>query len=85
MIITISNLEFRHSERKTGEFTPEGESEKRSYDFTVCRFLHDESDRIVEVRLPKGVHVHNYERGKKYAVPVEVPDRTKLTLLATAA
>jgi len=85
MIVSLPNLEFRHHERKTGEFTPEGEVEKRSYDFTVCRFLSDATDSIVEVRLPKGVHVHNFERGKKYTVEVEFSDRTKLTLPARAA
>lgn len=68
---------FLASERKTGSFVPDGETESRAWDYTELRVL--AGDNVVKVRLPKDVHEHDLTRGDDVELSVTVPDRTKIT------
>lgn len=74
-MLTITGT-FLDSERTTGTFVPDGETEPRGYDFTALKLL-VESD-VVKVRLPKDVHVHPFTRGEEVTLSVTVPARTKI-------
>lgn len=63
--------------RESGEFTPDGETQSRTWDFSVLHIL--VGREVVKVRLPKGVHVHSLVTGEEVSVNVTVPPRTKLT------
>lgn len=68
--------------RESGEFTPDGETSPRAYDYTAMHILEvrDGAAPVLhKVRLPKGVHVHGFGRGEDVTVSVEVPKGTRFT------
>lgn len=66
------------TERQSGTFTPDGETEQKSFDFTALHVL--VGREVVKVRLPKGVHVHPFSQGDVIEVEAEFPTRTRFVV-----
>lgn len=75
MRVTITGT-LLDTTRETGSFTPPGEIEERSWDFTQLHIL---QGRIVtKVRLPKDVHRHNFTQGEQVSVEADIAGTPKL-------